>query len=46
MIIDVENNKIELYWDDLSEETKKELLGCWGHNCNFDVFPFIVFRID
>lgn len=35
-----ENTKVvHLFWDDLSESAKKELLKLLGDNGNYDVFP-------
>ena len=30
----------ELYWDDLSEETQKQIMELLGDNGNWDVIPF------
>lgn len=41
----INNGMIELYWDDLSQETQKELLTIWGDNGNYDVFPIITMPV-
>lgn len=41
MVVNIDNNTIELYWDDLTERTKEELLNLWGENGNYDVFPIV-----
>lgn len=33
--------EIEIYWNDLKEEKRKEILRCLGENGNFDVIPIV-----
>lgn len=37
-----EDKVIEIYWEDLKEETQKEIINILGDNGNFDVFPIAV----
>ncbi|MBO4309057.1 MAG: hypothetical protein J5885_04415 [Clostridia bacterium] len=37
---------IEIYWDDLVEEKKKEFLETYGNNNNYDLFPLAVIDPD
>ena len=36
---------LEIYWDDLVEDTKKEIIELFGDNCNFDIFPIASIEI-
>lgn len=33
------NNSLEIYFDDLTEEAKKEIINNIGGNGNYDIFP-------
>lgn len=37
---------IEIYWDDLTEEKKKEIIEEAGDNGNYDVFPIATIEVD
>ncbi len=37
---------IEIYWDDLTEEKKKEIIDICGDNNNWDVFPICSITTD
>lgn len=37
---------IEFYWNDLTENKQKEILGLLGENCNWDVIPFCTIEIE
>ena len=46
MIIN-DNGYIELYWNDLTEKAKEELLELWGgDNGNYDIFPLAELPYD
>lgn len=32
---------VEIYWKDLTPEKQQEILGVFGDNCNYDIFPII-----
>ena len=38
--------KIEIYWNDLTEEKQQELLNLLGDNQNWDVFPIAEIEIE
>ena len=33
---------VEIYWDDLTERKKVEIIRVMGDNCNYDLFPIAV----
>ncbi len=37
---------IEIYWDDLTEEKKQEILNMLGDNGNWDVIPMAIIEIQ
>ena len=37
---------IEIYWNDLTEEKKKELLNILGDNGNYDVVPIATIEFE
>lgn len=37
---------IEIYWDDLTDEKKKEIIETIGDNGNYDVFPIATIEIE
>ena len=38
--------KIEFYWQDLTEKKQKEILERFGENMNWDVIPFCTLEIE
>ena len=32
---------IEIYWKDITEEKRQEILAAFGENCNYDVLPIV-----
>jgi hypothetical protein len=39
-------NFIEIYFDDLSETKKEEMLAKLGNNANYDIYPIAVIAVN
>ena len=37
---------IEIYWDNLTKEKKKEIIEIFGDNCNFDTIPIATIETE
>ena len=40
-VSEAEDNKIQIFWNDLTETKQAEILSIWGNNGNYDVFPIV-----
>ena len=37
---------IKIYWDDLTEAKKQEIVEVFGDNCNYDIFPIVTLEVE